>query len=153
MSLTDAAILLFTVCLMGWLLFEQVITGWLKGKTLLRVSLLRTKATDSTIFIVLVGILLYNNVVSAGSPLTTWLLSLLLLCGVYLAWVRRPVLLFKPAGLWYGAVYIAYSRIQQLNLSEDGVLVVGLGERNLLIRVRDIDSLQKIYHTLSTLRA
>jgi len=153
MSLTDAAILLFTVCLMGWLLFEQVITGWLKGKTLLRVSLLRTKATDSTIFIVLVSILLYNNVVSAGSPLTTWLLSLLLLCGVYLAWVRRPVLLFKPAGLWYGAVYIAYSRIQQLNLSEDGVLVVGLGERNLLIRVRDIDSLQKIYHTLSTLRA
>lgn len=153
MSLTDAALLLFTVCLMGGLFFEQVLTGWLKGKTLLRVSLLRTKATDSTIFIVLVGILLYTNVVSAGSPLTNWLLSLLLLCGIYLAWIRRPVLLFKPAGLWYGMMYIAYSRIQQLNLSEDGVLVVGLGERNLLIRVRDIDSLQQIYHTLSTLRA
>ena len=152
MSLTDAAILLFTVCLMGWLLFEQVITGWLKGKTLLRVSLLRAKATDSMIFIVLVAILLYNNVASAGSPLTNWLLSLLLLCGIYLAWLRRPLLLFKPEGFWYGAIYIPYSRIQQLNLSEDGVLVAGLGERNLLIRVRDINDLEQIYHTLSTLR-
>ncbi|WP_025902678.1 DUF986 family protein [Tatumella sp. UCD-D_suzukii] len=153
MSLTDAVILLFTVCLMCWLLFEQVVTGWLKGKTLLRISLLRAKATDGMIFIVLVAILLYNNAVSAGSPLTSWLLSLLLLCGIYLVWLRRPLLLLKPEGLWYGAIYISYARIQQLNLSDDGVLVLGLGARNLLIRVRDIDSLEQIYQTLSTLRA
>ncbi len=153
MSLTDTVLLLFTLVLIGWLLFEQILTGFLKGKTLLKVSLLRRKSTDSVIFIVLVAILLYNNISSQGSPLTAWLLSLLLLTGVYLAWMRRPLLLLKPHGLWYGALFIPYSRIRQLNLSEDGVLVVGLEARNLLIRARDIDDLEHICRTLNTTRA
>jgi uncharacterized membrane protein YobD (UPF0266 family) len=35
-----------------------------------------------------------------------------------------------------------------MNLSEDGVLVMQLEQRRLLIRVKNIDDLEKIYHLL-----
>ncbi|HCN6418505.1 TPA: DUF986 family protein, partial [Escherichia coli] len=41
-----------------------------------------------------------------------------------------------------------YSRIKAMNLSEDGVLVMQLEQRRLLIRVRNIDDLEKIYKLL-----
>ncbi|MEA9519336.1 DUF986 family protein, partial [Escherichia coli] len=45
-------------------------------------------------------------------------------------------------------VWIEYSRIKAMNLSEDGVLVMQLEQRRLLIRVRNIDDLEKIYKLL-----
>ncbi|HCL2513524.1 TPA: DUF986 family protein, partial [Salmonella enterica subsp. enterica serovar Infantis] len=39
-------------------------------------------------------------------------------------------------------------RIKEMNLSEDGVLVMQLEQRRLLIRVRNIDDLEKIYKLL-----
>ncbi|EAX2366248.1 DUF986 family protein, partial [Salmonella enterica] len=36
----------------------------------------------------------------------------------------------------------------EMNLSEDGVLVMQLEQRRLLIRVRNIDDLEKIYKLL-----
>ena len=38
-----------------------------------------------------------------------------------------------------------------MNLSEDGVLVMQLEQRRLLIRVRNIDDLEKIYKLLVSL--
>ncbi|HAT7250676.1 TPA: DUF986 family protein, partial [Salmonella enterica subsp. enterica serovar Dublin] len=38
-----------------------------------------------------------------------------------------------------------YNRIKEMNLSEDGVLVMQLEQRRLLIRVRNIDNLEKVY--------
>ncbi len=43
---------------------------------------------------------------------------------------------------------IEYNRIKEMNLSEDGVLVMQLEQRRLLIRVRNIDDLEKIYKLL-----
>ncbi|MEA7510720.1 DUF986 family protein, partial [Salmonella enterica subsp. enterica serovar Virginia] len=45
-------------------------------------------------------------------------------------------------------VWIEYNRIKEMNLSEDGVLVMQLEQRRLLIRVRNIDDLEKIYKLL-----
>ncbi|EBU0364301.1 DUF986 family protein, partial [Klebsiella pneumoniae] len=44
--------------------------------------------------------------------------------------------------------WIEYNRIKEMNLSEDGVLVMQLEQRRLLIRVRNIDDLEKIYKLL-----
>lgn len=153
MTLTDGVLLLFIIALLSGLLFEQVMTGWLKGETLLKVALLRTKALDGSLFIVLVAILLVNNMLNQGTALTSGLLSLLLLCSLYLVWFRRPLLLFKTEGFWLGALFIPYSRIRQLDLSQDGVLVVGLERRQLMIRVRSIEDLEQIYQTLVATRA
>ncbi|MBK4401240.1 DUF986 family protein, partial [Enterobacter hormaechei] len=43
---------------------------------------------------------------------------------------------------------IEYNSIKEMNLSEDGVLVMQLEQRRLLIRVKNIDDLEKIYKLL-----
>ena len=49
---------------------------------------------------------------------------------------------------FFANVWIEYNRIKEMNLSEDGVLVMQLEHRRLLIRVRNIDDLERIYKLL-----
>ncbi len=60
----------------------------------------------------------------------------------------RSKIIFKQKGFFFANVWIEYSRIKAMNLSEDGVLVMQLEQRRLLIRVRNIDDLEKIYKLL-----
>lgn len=145
MTLTDVVLLIFIVLLLGWAIYDEFIMDKLKGKTLLKITLLRRNRIDSTIFVGLVAILIYNNVTTHGTALTTWLLSALALLAIYISWFRQPKLLFKSEGFFFANVWILYSRIKEMNLSEDGVLVMQLEQRRLLIRVKDIDDLEKIY--------
>ncbi|TDN54602.1 uncharacterized membrane protein YobD (UPF0266 family) [Buttiauxella sp. JUb87] len=145
MTLTDVVLLVFIVLLLAWSIYDEFIMDKLKGKTLLKITLLRRNRIDSTIFVGLVAILIYNNVTTHGTPLTTWLLSALALLAIYISWIRQPKLLFKTEGFFFANVWILYSRIKEMNLSEDGVLVMQLEQRRLLIRVKNIDDLEKIY--------
>ena len=77
-------------------------------------------------------------------------MSALALMGLYLFWIRTPKIIFKPRGFFFANVWIEYQRIKEMNLSEDGVLVMQLEQRRLLIRVRNIDDLEKIYKLLIT---
>ncbi|HKM96104.1 MAG TPA: DUF986 family protein [Buttiauxella sp.] len=145
MTLTDVVLLVFIVLLLAWAIYDEFIMDKRKGKTLLKITLLRRNRIDSTIFVGLVAILIYNNVTTHGTPLTTWLLSALALLAIYISWIRQPKLLFKTEGFFFANVWILYSRIKEMNLSEDGVLVLQLEQRRLLIRVKNIDDLEKIY--------
>ncbi len=80
--------------------------------------------------------------------MTTWLLSALALMGFYIFWIRTPRIIFKQRGFFFANVWIEYNRIKEMNLSEDGVLVMQLEQRRLLIRVRNINDLEKIYKLL-----
>ncbi|VTN20815.1 membrane protein [Klebsiella pneumoniae] len=42
------------------------------------------------IFVGLTAILIYNNITQHGTAITTWLLSVLALMGLYLFWIRTP---------------------------------------------------------------
>ena len=120
------------------------------GPVLLAIPLLRRSRVDGLIFVGLTAILIYNNITQHGTPITTWLLSALALMGLYLFWIRTPKIIFKPRGFFFANVWIEYQRIKEMNLSEDGVLVMQLEQRRLLIRVRNIDDLEKIYKLLIT---
>ena len=98
-----------------------------------------------TAFAGLIIILIYNNVTSHGAILTTWLLCALALMAIYLFWIRVPKIIFKSRGFFFANVWIEYNRIKEMNLSEDGVLVMQLEQRRLLIRVKNIDDLERIY--------
>ncbi|MNR62511.1 hypothetical protein D3C85_1845560 [compost metagenome] len=67
---------------------------------------------------------------------------------IYLFWIRAPKAIFKRDGFFFANAWIEYNRIKEMNLSEDGVLVMQLEQRRLLIRVKDIDDLEKIYKTM-----
>ncbi len=68
--------------------------------------------------------------------------------GFYIFWIRTPRIIFKQRGFFFANVWIEYNRIKEMNLSEDGVLVMQLEQRRLLIRVHNIDDLEKIYKLL-----
>ncbi|KMK17186.1 hypothetical protein ABW09_15640 [Pluralibacter gergoviae] len=148
MSLTDWLLIAFIAALLAFAIYDQFILPRLKGPVLLATPLLRRGRVDGIIFVGLVAILIWQNIVNRGQPLTTWLLCALALMGLYLFWIRIPKIVFKSSGLFFAGAWIAYSRIKAMNLSEDGVLVMQLEQRRLLIRVRNINDLEKIYKLL-----
>ncbi len=146
MTITDIVLILFVVALLAWAIYDELIMPKRHGETLLALPLLRRSRIDGFIFAGLLVILIYNNVTNNGSVLTTWLLCALILLSHYLFWIRSPKIIFKTTGFFFANVWIEYSRIQKMNLSEDGVLVMQLEQRRLLIRVKNIDDLERISH-------
>ncbi|MTD39478.1 DUF986 family protein [Erwinia sp. CPCC 100877] len=145
MDLTEIILFALIVSMLGWALYVEVAPERRRGRTRLTVPLLRRSPADTAIFTALLAILVYNNLVNHGSLLTTWLLCGTALLAIYTGWLRTPWLRFKTGGFFYGPLWISYSRVREMNLSEDGVLVVQLEKRRLLIRVRNIDDLEEVY--------
>lgn len=148
MTVTDMVLVLFIVALLAYAIYDEFIMPRRHGDTLLALPLLRRSRVDGFIFAGLVVILIYNNVSTHGAILTTWLLCALALMAIYLFWIRTPKIVFKSHGFFFANVWIEYNRIKEMNLSEDGVLVMQLEQRRLLIRVKNIDDLEKIYKLL-----
>jgi len=145
MTLTDGVLVIFIIALLGWAIYDQWGTERRHGNTLLRVPLLKRGRADSLIFTGLVAILIWQNIASHGALLTTWLLGALALVAIYLFWLREPQLRFKREGFFFAGGWVKYDQIKAMNLSEDGILVMQLTRRRLLIRVKNIDDLEKIY--------
>jgi len=152
MAWTDIVLSLSIAALLLLALYIEVVLPQRKGSTLLRVMLRRRHLADSTIFIGLLLILLWKNLSNQGPQLTTTLLLLLCALTFWLFWLRRPALLMKSTGLFYASIWIDYRRIAAINLSEDGILLMQLEQRQLFIAVRDADDLQRIWQTLVTVR-
>lgn len=145
MTLTDGVLVIFIIALLGWAIYDQWGPERRHGNTLLRVPLLKRGRADSLIFTGLVAILIWQNIASHGALLTTWLLGALALVAIYLFWLREPQLRFKREGFFFAGGWVKYDQIKAMNLSEDGILVMQLARRRLLIRVKNIDDLEKIY--------
>lgn len=148
MTITDLVLILFILVLLAFAVYDQFIMPRRNGPSLLAIPLLRRSRVDGIIFVGLIGILIYNNMANQGELITTWLLSALALMGLYLFWIRTPKIIFKKSGFFFANIWIEYKRIKEMNLSEDGVLVMQLEQRRLLIRVSNIDDLEKIYKLL-----
>ncbi|MEE3649372.1 MULTISPECIES: DUF986 family protein [unclassified Brenneria] len=146
MTVTDIALAVSIALALIYAIYDEFIMDRLKGKTRLRVLLRRANRLDALIFIGLVAILIYQNIMNNGAIMTTWLLLSLALMAIYLAYIRRPKLLFKSAGFFYANIFIPYNCIKNMNLSEDGVLVIDLERRRLLIHVAQLDDLERIYN-------
>lgn len=145
MTVTDIALILFIFLLLAYAVYDEFIMGKKNGTTLLKVLLQRRNRLDAVIFIGLVAILLYNNIYAQGSPLTTYLLVSLALIAFYISFIRWPKMLFKASGFYYANIFITYDRIKAMNLSEDGILVIQLEQKKLLVRVKEMDDLENIY--------
>jgi len=148
MFLTDYLIILFIVLIFLYGLYDELIMDRLQGPTRLKVLLQRRNKLDSLIFVGLLTILLYKNVSDQGPQITTLLLMALGALTAWLFWIRAPKLLLKQHGFFYANVFIPWGRISAINLSEDGVLVIALENRRLLIHVRQLDDLEKIYQVM-----
>ncbi|AIR67827.1 DUF986 family protein [Dickeya fangzhongdai] len=146
MTFTDIVLMVSIALALLYAIYDEFIMDRRQGQTRLKVRLRRAHRLDALIFSLLVAILIYKNVTTHGSPFTTLLLFSLILMAIYLTLIRYPKLLFKDQGFFYANTYIAYHRIKNMNLSEDGILVVELEKSRLLIAVNELDDLEKIYH-------
>jgi uncharacterized membrane protein YobD (UPF0266 family) len=144
MSITDIVLAAVVMLFILYAVYDEFIMNLLKGPTLLRVNLKRRNKTDCAIFVILIGILIYNNTVSLGGALTNYLLIALAVISIYCSYIRWPKLLFKQDGFFYANIFLSYRLIKQMNLTEDGILVMDLTTRRLLIQVADLDDLPKI---------
>ncbi|ANE77478.1 DUF986 family protein [Dickeya solani] len=145
MTFTDVVLMVSIALALLYAIYDEFIMDRRQGQTRLKVRLRRRHRLDALIFVVLVVILVYKNVITHGSSLTTLLLFSLILMAIYLTMIRYPKLLFKDQGFFYANTYISYHRIKNMNLSEDGILVIDLEKRRLLIAVMELNDLEKIY--------
>ncbi|WP_369310986.1 DUF986 family protein [Providencia rettgeri] len=148
MTLNDAILAIIILLMLVYAIYDEFIQHLLKGKTLLKINLKRKHRVDTIIFIVLICIVIYTNIVRHGSLLTTYLLMITIFMSVYLAFIRTPKLLFKQSGFYFANTFISYDRIKTMNLSEDGILIIGLEKKKIHIQVSHLDDLQRIYEFL-----
>lgn len=139
MPLTDVVLVVFIALLLCYAQYDEF------GMDLLKVQLSRCQRIDCPIFVGLIAILIYRNVTIGGALLTTYLLISLALITFYISCVRWPKILFKAQSFSYANTFIAYNRIKAINLSQDGVLVIELQQRRLLIQIAQLDDLKKIH--------
>lgn len=145
MTLNDVVLAIIILIMLVYAIYDEFIQGTLKGKTLLKVNLKRKHRVDAIIFIVLICIVIYTNIVRHGNLLTTYLLMITIFMAIYLAFIRRPKVFFKQTGFYFANAFILYERIKTMNLSEDGILMIGLEQKKIHIQVNHLDDLQKIY--------
>ncbi|QDX30003.1 DUF986 family protein [Dickeya poaceiphila] len=146
MTFTDVVLMVSIALTLLYAIYDEFIMEHQHGQTRLKVPLRRKHRLDALIFIVLVIILVYKNVITHGSSFTTLLLFSLILMAIYLTMIRYPKLLFKDQGFFYANTYIPYHRIKSMNLSEDAILVIELEKRQLFIAVNELDDLERIYN-------
>lgn len=131
MTFNDAILAIIILIMLVYAIYDEFIQHLLKGKTLLKINLKRKHRADAIIFIVLICIVIYTNIVRHGNLLTTYLLLITIFMSIYLAFIRTPKLFFKQNGFYFANAFILYDRIKTMNLSEDGVLIIGLEKRKL----------------------
>lgn len=116
-------------------IYDQFGMDRLKGKTVLKVKLVRQSKTDSLILIAMLVLIIYQSL-GGISTLTVYLLISFILLTIYGAFIRSPVLLLKQFGFFFGNIYFEYSRIHQINLAQDNILVIDLTRgKRLLVRL------------------
>ncbi|CDH24036.1 DUF986 family protein [Xenorhabdus bovienii] len=148
MSLNDIILMILILLMLAFAIYDEFIINQIKGKTLLNIKLKRKHRIDALIFIVLISIVIYNNVIVQGNQLTTHLLLFIILITIYLGYMRSPKLIFKKQGFYYANSFFQYKKINTMNLSEDGILMISFEKNNIYIAVNKLDDLEKIYQFL-----
>ncbi|WP_426577522.1 DUF986 family protein [Xenorhabdus stockiae] len=148
MSLNVIILIASILLAFAFAIYDEFFIHYFKGKTLLIIKLKRKHRIDALIFIILVSIVIYNNVVAQGSPLTTYLLSFIILISIYFGYIRSPKLIFKKEGFYYFNRFFYYENIKAINLSEDGILMIEFEVNKIYIAVTKLDDLEKIYKFL-----
>ncbi|CAK8741005.1 hypothetical protein SODG_004443 [Sodalis praecaptivus] len=114
MTVTDIGLVVMIVIALLFAVFDEFIVDYaLRSKTRLRVPLSRQGQLDGLIFIVLLLILLYKNITTGGTVVTSTLILILGLMVVYLAYIRHPRMLFKTEG-FFMAMYLSVIPVSKI---------------------------------------
>lgn len=121
----DTILLLGISAFFLYAFYDQFVMDKLYGTSLLKVRLKKRAKIDGVIFIGLLLILIYQSLENL-SAFSFYLLASIIVLTIYGAFIRSPVLILKKTGFFYGNIFIPYSKIQGINISEEHFLVIDL---------------------------
>lgn len=157
--LINTVLIIALMLFLGYGIYDQIIMDKWRGKTLLAIPLKRQAIADNLIFIALImGSIFYGLQQNAISSLTLFLLSACILMSAYGALIRRPRLLLKRQGFFFGNIFFHYQSIVSVNLADNTVknqytkrpyterlVVIDLcSGRRLLVRIADKQDIDKL---------
>ncbi len=143
--MTNILLIIAIILSLSYIVYDQIIMDKLKGKTKLMIRLVRQANIDTGILIALIALILFQGVQNGIEPLTVFLLSGCIVLAVYSAFIRYPRLLLKEQGFFFGNIYFLYSNIEQINLSEQSVLVIDLkSKKRLFVRIQHAEDIEKV---------
>lgn len=142
-----SAYILFLIILLFFVyaFYDQFLMEKLKGKTYLKVRLYRRNKLEGTVLIGLLGIALYQSYPDGLTSFYLFLLATFGILVIYQFFIRYPVLILKPKGFFFANLYVAYDRINAINISENGFLQFVLKNgRTLPIYIQEVDDVAKV---------
>ncbi|QIW15406.1 hypothetical protein A4G20_03190 [Pasteurellaceae bacterium RH1A] len=142
--MTNFILLLGILLFLAYAFYDQFLMDKLKGKTRLSLFLKPQAKADGLILIGLIIITIYQGLQNQIEALPLFLLSFCIILAIYAVFIRRPRLLLKEEGFFFGNVYFRYQAIEQINLAEGNILVIDLkGGRRLLARLAQAQDLEQ----------
>lgn len=131
-----------------FLLYAEFIIFHKHGKALLVVNLKNRNRLDGSIFIILITILFYHYTINGGDNVSGLLLIFLFMISCYLYFIRSPKFILKTSGFFYCNLFFIYDHITEINLTQNGILILKLNHKKIHIHVNYLDDLEQIYKTL-----
>ncbi|MBC1477503.1 Lmo0779 family protein [Listeria welshimeri] len=142
---TNIFLLVANILTILYILYNDAVIPLWKGKTVLTVKLRSRGRWDGYIFVGIIALLFISNTFfREGPPLTSILLAVMGILFIYICFFRSSKAVFKETGLFYALLFFPYSKIERMNLSEDGILVIETNRQRLMLFARSEKDLEKM---------
>lgn len=144
MTVTAIILMVMIAGMLAYIVYDELIVPFLKGKNVLSVKLRKRNYIDKLIFAGLLVVLFLSNKMRGGDNSVNVLLLVMTAIFLYYVFVRSPKARFKEKGFFYGFFFTEYDHVKSMKLSEDGVLVIETGRRRMLLYAKKIEDLENI---------
>ncbi|MBC2349856.1 YobD family protein [Listeria welshimeri] len=142
---TNIFLLVANILTILYILYNDAVIPLWKGKTVLTVKLRSRGRWDGYIFVGIIALLFISNTFFREGPqLTSILLAVMGILFIYICFFRSSKAIFKETGLFYALLFFPYSKIERMNLSEDGILVIETNRQRLMLFARSEKDLEKM---------
>ncbi|MBC2302356.1 YobD family protein [Listeria welshimeri] len=142
---TNIFLLVANILTILYILYNDAVIPLWKGKTVLAVKLRSRGRWDGYIFVGIIALLFISNTFFREGPQSTSiLLAVMGILFIYICFFRSSKAVFKETGLFYALLFFPYSKIERMNLSEDGILVIETNRQRLMLFARSEKDLEKM---------
>ncbi|MBM5596032.1 DUF986 domain-containing protein [Listeria seeligeri] len=134
-----------------YILYNDAVIPLWKGKSVLTVKLRSRGRWDGYLFVGIIALLFVSNAFFREGPFSTSvLLAIMGVLFIYICFFRSSRAVFKETGIFYALLFFPYDKIERMNLSEDGILVIETNRQRLMLFAKSERDLEKMLAVFAT---
>ncbi|MBC1732181.1 DUF986 family protein [Listeria seeligeri] len=134
-----------------YILYNDAVIPLWKGKSVLTVKLRSRGRWDGYLFVGIIALLFVSNAFFREGPFSTSvLLAIMGVLFIYICFFRSSRAVFKETGIFYALLFFPYDKIERMNLSEDGILVIETNRQRLMLFAKSEQDLEKMLAVFAT---